>query len=88
MADLFANGRIIDIVLLVVALEAACLALYRVYASKGLTLVQIFSALAPGVALMLALRAALLDSAWITIAFWLIASFVAHLYDMWQRTKS
>ena len=86
MAGLFASGRIIDVILALVALEALLLAwLGR---RGGLPLPALLANLASGGALMLALRAALVGSGWIVIAGWLLAGLVAHLADLRLRFRA
>ncbi|HEY8565920.1 MAG TPA: hypothetical protein VIL65_10505 [Beijerinckiaceae bacterium] len=83
MSDLFASGRIIDLILALVVLES--LALMTLSRRRGIAVLDVAAALAPGVALMLALRAALTDAWWGWVAAWLAASLVAHLFDLSRR---
>lgn len=83
MSDLFATGRIVDLILALVALEA--LALMALGRRRGVAVLDVVAALAPGVALMLALRAALTDAWWGWVAAWLGASLIAHLADLSRR---
>jgi hypothetical protein len=87
MAELFATGRAVDVVLLVIALEALLLVGWRLLTGGGLALGQIALALLPGIMLLLALRAALLQSAWIWIAVFLVLSFPLHLIDLSRRMR-
>ena len=86
MDGLFASGRIIDVILALVALEALLLAwLGR---RGGPPLPALLANLASGAALMLALRAALVGSGWIVVAGWLLAGLVAHLADLGLRFRT
>ncbi len=85
MSALFETGHIIDVILALVALEAAALVLYRRRTGKGPSVAQVAGLLFAGVFLMLALRAALTGAGWTSVAFWLSASLIAHLADLRQR---
>jgi hypothetical protein len=81
MQDFMSSGRAIDVVLAVIALEAAILTVWWGRAK----LVTIMATLAPGVCLLLAARAALTSADAMWIALWLAAAFPAHLFDVWCR---
>lgn len=88
MADLFASGRIVDLIIGFMALEALALFTYRVFFRGGIPARGILTLLLPGLALLLALRGALVGTSWIIIAAWLIASLVAHLVDLRSRLRA
>lgn len=79
MTDLVASGRIIDAILVVLALEAAILLIAR------RNLLDVALGLLPGAMLLLAVRAALTgaDAHW--VAAFLAASFPIHLADLARR---
>ena len=77
--------HLIDLVIAVTLLEMAALVLYRRFTGRGLTLVDLVPALGAGLALMLAVRAALSDAAWVWVAAALLAAGLAHLIDMRRR---
>jgi hypothetical protein len=83
MNALISSGRIVDVILVVLILEALFLAL-RHGASSGRVMTLLIAA-SPGVFLLLALRVALTGGGWPWIAVWLTASFPAHLADLWRR---
>lgn len=85
MADLVASGRIVDLILALVVLEAIGLVVWRRLTGRGIEPVGLVANLAAGACLLLALRAALTGSGWETIAAWLAASFVAHGVDLTRR---
>jgi hypothetical protein len=88
-AALFASGRIVDAILLLVAGEALVLAwLRRRGALGGRALAPLLANLASGAALMLALRGALTGAAWTGTAAWLLAGLVAHLADLGLRLRT
>jgi hypothetical protein len=83
MEEFFSSGHAIDVVLAVLAVEAALLK------RRGWRSVAILTTLGPAVLMMLGTRAALTGAAWIWIALPLAASFPLHLADLRrQATKS
>ncbi|MEQ8433313.1 MAG: hypothetical protein RIA71_03655 [Oceanicaulis sp.] len=86
MEALFASGRIIDLILLLVVVEAAVLAV--VPRLRGaMTLVDVAALLAPGVMLMLAVRAALIGAPYTITAAVLAAAFAFHILDVARRRR-
>ncbi|MCC0808382.1 hypothetical protein FPV16_19570 [Methylobacterium sp. W2] len=85
LAALFASGRIIDVILGLVALEAAALVAWRLHGGDRPLLAPLFCNLASGAALMLAIRAALIGSDWTVVALCLFASLMAHLGEVALR---
>lgn len=90
MAELFVNGRIADCILVLMLLEVVALTLLRRRSGRGIRPVELIVSTGAGAALLLALRAALVGSAWPRIAIWLVAALAAHLYDLrlrWRTTR-
>ncbi|MDO9383908.1 MAG: hypothetical protein Q7T86_13710 [Hyphomicrobiaceae bacterium] len=87
METLFANGRIVDIVIAFMALEAVALLVGTRWLNGRLGNVDIVLLLVPGLFLLLAMRAAMTDAGWIAIAAWLLAALVAHLADLARRLR-
>ncbi len=85
MADLFANGRIVDAILTLVFVELMALILIRVRTRRGLHVIDLVAGLMPGVGLLLALRAALSGDPWPIVAVCLLGSLLAHVYDLTRR---
>lgn len=85
-ASWFASGRIVDGILLLVALEALVLA----WLSRrgGPPMAALLANLASGAALMLALRAALVGAGWVAVAAWMLAGLLAHLVDLGLRFRA
>jgi hypothetical protein len=84
VSALFADGRIIDAILALVAVEAALLvALAR--RSGRVRPAAILANLAAGAGLLAALRLALAGAAWPWIGLALAAALAAHLADLQQR---
>lgn len=87
MGDFFTRGHVVDLILIIMALEAAWLLVRRRKDRPG-RIVDIVLAFAPGVCLLLALRAALVGAAWPWVALALTASFPLHLLDLRRRLKA
>lgn len=80
MSDWFASGRAIDLVLLVLVIEAALIARFA-----GARRWSLLVGLVPGAFLLLALRAALAQAPWQLVALLVTSSLPAHLLDLRRR---
>lgn len=87
MSALFDNGRIVDLILALVAVEFVALVAYRRMTYRGIAALDLVFNLLAGICLLLALRAALAGSGWLWIAVWLSAALVAHLADLARRWR-
>lgn len=87
MQGLFASGRIIDLILLAVAVEAAALAVLRGWWGLGPGLMRVLANLIAGVCLMVAVRLALVGAPWQETAAALFAALIAHLADLMGRWR-
>ena len=87
MAAWFASGRIVDAILVLVALEAAFLFVLRLRTGRGPAPLPMLCNLASGAALMLALRAALVGAGWPVVAACMLAALAAHLGDLVPRLR-
>jgi F0F1-type ATP synthase assembly protein I len=87
MAELFASGHIIDLILGLVVVEAAALALWRRRFGTGQALGRLAANLASGGFLLLAVRAALVGASWEWVALALLGSLLAHLADLYVRRR-
>ncbi len=85
MAEMFTSGRVVDLLLAVVAIEVVIILLLRRLFRKDIAMSGILAAMLPGVLLLLALRAALLQTHWVWIASFLLLAFAAHLADLRVR---
>jgi hypothetical protein len=88
MAEFFASGRVVDLVLAIVVVETLVLVAWRLRTGGGLPVAALAVNLLSGAALMLALRAALVQAGWVWVAVPLCASFAVHLGDLalrWER---
>lgn len=79
MEQFFSSGRAVDVVLLVLAVEAVWLK------NRGWHWPDIIAALLPAVLMMIALRAALTGMGWPFISLPLALAFPVHLYDLKRR---
>jgi hypothetical protein len=87
MQALFASGRIVDLILLFVVVEAALLAASARRLRFAVSGTDILAMLLPGALLLLALRAALRGETWLAPATWLLLALFAHLFDVVRRLR-
>lgn len=85
MGALFASGRVVDLILVFTVLEGLALVAYHRRTGRGPTPADLLGNLASGVALMLALRGALVGAWWGWIGLCLAGSLLAHLADLRRR---
>ena len=86
MSELFSSGHAVDIILVLVLLQGL---LIKGAASRfpGLRLADYCLAVLPGICLLLALRAALVQAQWNWIAACLLAALLAHWLELWRRSR-
>ena len=87
MADLFASGRLVDLILVVVVLEAAVLLLYWQCGRRGIAPLDLLPNLCAGALLLLALRVTLAGGGWLMVSLCLSAAGLAHLIDVYRRWR-
>jgi hypothetical protein len=85
VVELFATGRVVDCILAFMLIELSLLTIIRRKRSKGPSLFELIVGLAAGMALLLALRAALAGARWQSVAVWLAVALGAHLWDLRLR---
>ena len=85
MSELFATGRIVDLLLALIILECAILWAYRRASGRGVPTSALIANLTSGACLLLGLRAALTGAGWEWVALWLAAALIAHLNDLHSR---
>jgi hypothetical protein len=87
MEDLFASGRLIDVALVVLALEVVVLLASRAFSRVGIQPVDLIGQLLAGALLLLAVRCAVtrVDYRWTLVL--LSASFPAHAFDLIRRAR-
>jgi hypothetical protein len=87
VSELFASGRIIDLILGAVALETWLLLALQRRTGRGPAPVALLANNLAGVFFLLALRAALVAASWPWIAASMFAALLAHLGDLWLRLR-
>jgi hypothetical protein len=87
MAELFASGRVVDLLLLLLALEGLLLIAWHRRSGRGIPPAEVLGFLLAGACLMLALRAALTGAGWQMVGLWLALGGVAQAYDLWRRWR-
>ena len=88
MGKLFASGRVVDCILIFMAIESLGLIAVHRLRRSGPSPRELIVSLSAGVALLLALRAAVVGSHWTMVAIWLVVALIAHLGDLklrWTR---
>ena len=90
MRDFVSSGHLVDLAMVLTLLELIGLVIYRRRTCRGIEASKLVIALASGLFLMLALRAALTGADWPWIALALSASWATHLLDLknrWPRRR-
>lgn len=87
MAELFGSGRVVDLILGMMALEGALVLAYRARTGRGLPATDLALNLMAGACLLLALRGALVGAGWGWIALCLAAALPVHLADLVRRVQ-
>jgi hypothetical protein len=87
LGALFASGRIVDMILALMVIEAMLLALYRRGTGHGPVLADMMPTLLAGFALLAALRCALAGWWWGWIGACLAAALAAHVADLSRRWR-
>jgi hypothetical protein len=85
MSELFATGRVVDLILALMGIEVAALVALRLRSGRGIAPRALVGNILAGAFLLLALRGALLSVAWPWIACCLVGALIAHLVDVWSR---
>ena len=85
MQALFADGRIVDLILALMALEGVALAIYRSRTGRGPHLRSLFVNLGAGASLLLTLRAVMTGASVAIIAALLLLALAFHLADLAAR---
>ena len=87
MAEFFTTGRIADLILGFMALEAVFLIAYRRRTGSGIAVSDLVGNLLPGICLVLALRSALVQAWWGWIALCLTLALFGHLAELRGRWR-
>jgi hypothetical protein len=87
VAYLITSGRAVDLILLVMLVEAAVLLLLRRRIGRGPGPAELLAFLTAGAALLVALRAALVGAGWGWIALCLVVALLAHAASLALRWR-
>lgn len=87
IAELVRSGRVVDIALGLILLEAAVLAVLQRRGGRPMLSAGPIAHLAAGACLLLALRAALVGAGWQPVAGWLLGGLLAHAIDLRARLR-
>jgi len=87
MADLFASGRLVDLIIATVIIEAVALILYWSLVRRGVAPFDLLPNLCAGAFLLLALRTSLAGAGWMIASGCLAAAGLAHLTDVYRRWR-
>ncbi len=87
MAELFASGRLVDLILVIVAIEMAILIIYWRSTGRGVSLGDLLPNLFAGAFLLLALRFSLGGVGWELCCGSLAAAGLAHMVDLGRRWR-
>jgi hypothetical protein len=87
MAELFASGRLVDLILIIVAIEAAGLVVYWRFRRQGVSPGDLLPNLFAGAFLLLALRLSLGGAGWELSCASLAVAGIAHLADLARRWR-
>ncbi len=85
MEEFIRSGRIADVILIAIAVETLLAGVYLWRRGQALALAAFVASALAGGSIVLALRAALLQSGWLFVAICLAAALLAHLADLALR---
>ncbi len=88
LESLVSSGRIVDLMLVFVALEVVAILLYRARRGGGVPPWPLLANVGAGGSLMLALRAGLGGAGWTLVALCLVSALAFHVLDLalrWER---
>jgi hypothetical protein len=88
LSALVSSGRAVDLVVALMVLEFGALAIYHRATGRGVAPAKLAANMLAGLALLLALRAALTGMPAYWVALFLVASLGAHLVDLALRWRS
>ena len=88
MTEFFASSHAIDLVLLLIGLEAVGLIVLWRRGRCPLPPFETLLILAPGTCLLLAARAAIDGATWGVVSLLFLVALIIHLIDLWQRWQT
>jgi hypothetical protein len=87
MAELFASGRLVEVILVIVAIEAAFLLIFWRSTGRGVSPYDLLPNLCAGAFLLIALRLAIGSAGWELCCASLAAAGAFHLVDVNRRWR-
>lgn len=87
MAELFASGRVLDLILGGMVLEAAALLLLFRRTGRGVRAGRLLPNLLSGAGLLLAMRLGLAGAPWGVVSLCLLGALGFHLLDLWRAWR-
>jgi hypothetical protein len=87
MGQLFASGRIVDLILAFTVAEIGFFFVFRRVTGRGPISADLAVNLLSGIFLLLALRCALTGAWWGWVGLFLFGSLLAHGADLWRRWR-
>jgi hypothetical protein len=87
VSELFASGRVIDLILGMVVLETLALVIFHRQTGRGVAPAALLPNVFAGVFLLLAVRGALVAAPWGLIDLCLLGAMAAHFADLRQRLR-
>lgn len=88
MAELFANGHLVDLILLLVALESVALVVLWRWTHRGIPPLDLMPNILAGAFLLLTLRLAQASVDWTMCCASLAAAGLAHVADIYRRWRA
>ncbi len=85
MASWIESGHLVEAILALTVIEGLALALYHARTGRGVAPAEFTRNLVSGMALLMALREALVGAWWGWVAACLLAALLAHLADLGRR---
>lgn len=87
MAELFDSGRIVDLILALMLVEAVVICGLALIWRVRIPVAGLLLNLAAGACLLLALRAVLTGAGWALAGVWLTLALLAHVSDLVHRLR-
>ena len=87
MRELFASGRLVDLILVLVVAEAGLIAVYWRVTGRGIRTLDLLPNLVAGAFLLLALRTSLMGQDWTLTCACLAVAGLAHVVDIARRWR-
>lgn len=81
------TARLVDIILVITALECAVLLAYTAWTGRGIRAADLLPNLLSGACVILALRLAASGAEWTAVGACMLASLAAHLADLRRRWR-